>query len=66
MKTMTSSFISVILSEAYFLKLLISINKRNKLKLQLPKDTYIDSLLPFTYYESQLKKLDTNKICKFT
>ena len=39
-KAMTSSFISVLLSEAYFLKLLISINKRNKLKLPVARIIY--------------------------
>jgi hypothetical protein len=61
---MTSQFISIIISEAYFLKLLISINRRKKLRLDLPKDTYIESLLPLTYYDSKLKSKDPNKICK--
>ena len=63
-KTIGSSFISVILSEAYFLKLLISINRKNKLKLDLPNEEYIYQILPFTYQESLLKKADQGKIIK--
>ena len=65
MKYVSNTFVSVILSEAYFLKLLISINKKNKLKLDLPDDKYINSLVPFTYHESKIKRLDPNKVCKY-
>lgn len=65
MKHVSNTFVSVILSEAYFLKLLISINKKNKLKLDLPDDRYINSLVPFTYHESKIKRLDPNKVCKY-
>jgi hypothetical protein len=63
LKSMTSQFISIIFSEAYFLKLLLSINKRSKLHLDLPNDAYIESLLPLTYNDSQMKPTDSNKIC---
>lgn len=63
-KALASSMVGVILSEAYFLKLLISINKKNKLKLDLPDEKYIKELLPFTYEESLLKKADHGKIIK--
>lgn len=61
---MTGYFILTIISEAYFLKLLISINKRNGLQLDLPKETYIQSLLPFVYVESQLKSKESERISK--
>ncbi|CAI2384831.1 unnamed protein product [Moneuplotes crassus] len=64
LKTVTGQFLSKIISEAYFLKLLISINKRNNLKIQLPDDEYIASLLPFTFAESQLKPKSSNRIIK--
>ena len=65
-KAMTSSFLSVLLSEAYFLKLLISINKRNKLKLPLPDENYMKELLPLSYQESLLKKADKDKISRLS
>jgi hypothetical protein len=64
LKSITSTFVSTMLSEAYFLKLLMSINKKNKLKLDLPKDTYIESLLPYVYQETLTKKQDAMRIRK--
>ena len=66
LKMMTGQFILKILSEAYFLKLLISIDKRNGLQLEMPKDTYIESLLPFVYAESKLKHKESERISKFS
>lgn len=63
-KSICSTMISVILSEAYFLKLLISINRKNKLKLDLPDEQYVYQLLPFSYQESLLKKADSGKVSK--
>lgn len=64
LKTITGQFLSTIISEAYFLKLLLSINKRNELNLQLPKDEYIHSYLPFCYEESKLKSKSSNRVSK--
>lgn len=63
-KIMTGQFLSTFLSEAYFLKLLISINTRNKLGIELPDEEYINSILPFVYAESKMKKIDSDKLSK--